>query len=249
MLALRPKQALASRAEPVPLPFASPAPRLPRRLEQESADISRLPCAILLALAAGCTPRAGNDPAITPQVVRLAREQFALVVDSGNYVAVFAVLERRSGWSLHLLTPDSARGRSPALRTLTYSMVRPGPPPEGKTLRYVHYVPARRCIEFRNRADRADSAKFYNWGCSYGARAVQRSIDFPGTVPDSGRFIGSYLIAASTSRLTAEQWTGLADSTGIVAALIHLPERLGRLAFATDSTTRWAMTVQQIAGY
>jgi hypothetical protein len=212
-------------------------------------DMSPLRAAVLIALAAGCTPRAGNDPAMTPQVVRPAREQFALVVDSGSYVAVFAVLERRSGWSLQLLTPDSASGRPPALRTLTYSMVKLGHPAGGKTIRYVHYVPVRRCIEFRNWADRADSAKFYNWGCSYGMRAVPRSIDVPGTVPDSGRFVGSYLIAASTSRLTAEQWTGLADSTGVVAALIHLPERLGRLAFATDSTTRWAMTVQQITGY
>jgi hypothetical protein len=250
VFALRPKQALAGRAEPVPLPFASPALRLPRRFEKERVDISPLRSAVLLALAAGCTPRAGNDPAMTPQVVRHAREQFALLVDSGSDVAVFAVLERRSGWALHLLTPDSASGRAPALRTLTYSMVRPGHPPGGKTIRFVHYVPVRRCIEFRNWADRADSAKFYNWGCFYGVRAVQRSIDFPGTVPDSGRFIGSYyLIAASTSRLTAAQWTELADSTGVVAALIHLPERLGRLAFATDSTTRWAMTVQQITGY
>ena len=129
-------------------------------------------------------------------------------------------------------------------------MVEPGHRPGENTIRYLHYVPVRQCIEFRNWADRADSAKFYTWGCSYGVRAVYRSLEFHGDVPDSGRSIGSYyLIAASTSRLTAAQWAELADSTGVVAALIHLPERLGRLAFAMDSTTRWAMTVQQIKGH
>jgi len=179
--------------------------------------------------------------------MRDAAGQFAIAVDSGSYVAVFAVLERRSGWSLQLLTPDSESPQSPAPRTVTYSMVTADQRPGGKKVRFVRYVPVRRCTAFQNRINPSDSAKFYNWGCTSSMRAVYRSSELHGAVADSGSFIGSYyLIAASTSRLTDAQWTALADSTGVVAALIHLPERLGRLAFATDSTTRWAMTVQQI---
>jgi hypothetical protein len=202
----------------------------------------------LLALAANCTPRAGNDPTMTPHVVpaRHAAQRFAVVVDSAGYVAVFAVRERRSGWSLQLLTPDSESAPTPALRNLYYSAVELGRRSNGKVLTYVHYMPARRCVRFRNWTDRADSAKFYDWGCVYKERAVSQSIRFPPATRDTGRPSGYYLIAASTTPLTTAQWTELADSTGVVAALIHVPERLGQLAFGADSTTRWAMTVEQI---
>ena len=199
-------------------------------------------------LTVACLPRVGTDLALLPAVSAMRDDtaRFTVTTVSPADVAVFAVMSRRSGWSLRPLQPEDSSGGMPGVRTFVFNRVTRTPQPPVARLPITRYIPTATCASNRTN-DRVDSARFYNWGCARGLRAADDVVVFPAGGADSGRPSGYYLVVAATQPRTANQWTMLAESLGVIGTLNQVPARLGHLAFPDDRKTRWAIAIRAIS--
>lgn len=192
-----------------------------------------------------CIPRAGTEQSLIPGVTRIAGtpSDFRVVVDSGAYVSVFAVMSRDAGWSLRLLTPDQSGAAAPAARIVTYSLIAPIAPAPGDSVMVPVHVP---CAYRYINLGRSDTTSFLDVDCSTRLGDKQRVIRFPSRHAAEAQPSGYYLIVSSRSSRPASEWSALADSLGVVGILNQVPGKFGRLAFGEPTGRGWAIAVRQV---
>lgn len=201
---------------------------------------------VLMALA--CMPRGGNDEALTP-VVRPGRwGTYAVSSVHGTQVAAFEVEESDTGWALQYL------GASDSAGVLSYQMVRGATPEPSLPLirgtQMVYFLPAlgSGVSSCNGSIPNANGVSLINFGCQVysfpeapagGLRGPRMYV--------SGSDYQWMVFVSATAHLTDDQWQAVADSLRLVSRLTSIPDRLGVAAFRDDRSTRWMVTVTELA--